>query len=171
MTEFMDLTSIAKLYGAKGEYSKLYDNQGRLIWQLDDPVWAGSWTIPQAGNGITGTLSYLRPMKTTANGLKLTIVVGQPNVVVVKSISFNPHNGPTIGGIQISPTIWTLSIPKQYFNSTVDGVETDTVWLDSEYTSGYQGNQAFTVAVGASQLLTMAAGVDSVPAITRIEEY
>ncbi|QFR23121.1 hypothetical protein [Schleiferilactobacillus harbinensis] len=44
----MDLTGIAKLYAPDGrEYKRLYDNQGRLIWQSGPPVlWQGdlTWT-------------------------------------------------------------------------------------------------------------------------------
>lgn len=41
----MDLTNINKLYTPDGrELVKLYDNLGRLIWQVGPPVlWQGSW--------------------------------------------------------------------------------------------------------------------------------
>lgn len=47
----MDLANIKKLYTPDGrELAKLYDNQGRMIWQGGPPIlWQGSWS-PNYGN-------------------------------------------------------------------------------------------------------------------------
>lgn len=74
MTEFMDLTSIAKLYGAKGEYSKLYDSQGRVIWQSLLPVGTVLWDkgLYFTGKGTADVLLNDDPLN-SENGLMLTV--------------------------------------------------------------------------------------------------
>lgn len=77
MTEFMDLTSIAKLYGAKGEYSKLYDNQGRLIWQgtlsAGTVLWEGQFQT--ALNTSTGNGNFMLTLSFSVSDVDVGIKI------------------------------------------------------------------------------------------------
>lgn len=108
MIEFKNL---GRVFTGGQELSKLYDNQGRLIWQRDLTLWVGSASLDQQT-----VYTYKDPCPEDAAGIAIVVNTSlKQGMGIVTSGELLLDNVP-VGTVGVASGVLTYKVPKAYFN-------------------------------------------------------